>query len=180
MESLSANESMPLISYLTNFLTSQHVPTPIVKSTRMHQNDSSLCPNPALYHQLVCRILYLTNTCPNITFAIQQLTQFMANPILNHYKAINGVLRYIKGIPGQGLFYSTTPSIHIKGYTDSDWVTCPDTKRSISGFFMYLGSSLVSWKSKKQNTVSRSSSEAEYRALAIASCEVQWLTYLLG
>ncbi|XP_019435862.1 PREDICTED: uncharacterized protein LOC109342306 [Lupinus angustifolius] len=164
----------------TNFLTSKPVPTTMVRSTHLHQNDSKPYSNPLLYRQLVGRLLYLTNTRPDITFAIQQLTQFMANPTINHHKAINRVLRYIKGTIGQGLFYPSNYIIHLKGYTDSDWATCPDTRRSISGYCMFLGNSLVSWKAKKQNTASRSSSEVEYRALAIASCEVQWLTYLLN
>ncbi|CAL0334670.1 unnamed protein product [Lupinus luteus] len=103
----------------------------------------------------------------------------MAEPTTNHYKAMTCVLRYIKGTHGQGLYYPTTSSIHIKGFSDSDWATCPDTRKSVSGFCMFLGDSLISWKSKKQTTVSRSSSESEYCALAIASCEIQWLTYLL-
>ncbi|XP_019438862.1 PREDICTED: uncharacterized protein LOC109344552 [Lupinus angustifolius] len=103
----------------------------------------------------------------------------MAAPTIQHFKAMTRVLRYIKGTPGQGLHYPSSSTLQIKGFSDADWVTCPDTRKSISGYCMFLGDSLVSWKSKKQTTVSRSSSESEYRALAIASCEVQWLTYLL-
>ncbi|CAL0323017.1 unnamed protein product [Lupinus luteus] len=151
----------------------------MVKNTHLAKCDSEPFSDPALYRQIVGRLLYLTNTRPDLSFAIQQLSQFMAAPTVNHYKAMTRVLRYIKGTPGQGLYYPTTSSIHIKGFSDSDWATCPDTRKSVSGFCMFLGDSLISWKSKKQTTVSRSSSESEYRALAIASCEVQWLTYLL-
>ncbi|CAL0318541.1 unnamed protein product [Lupinus luteus] len=151
----------------------------MTKTTPLHQNDSTGFHDPLLYRQLVGRLLYLTNTRPDLSFAIQQLSQFMASPTINHYKAMTRIFRYIKSCPGQGLFYPSTSSIQIKGFTDSDWATCPDTRKSISGYCMFLGDSLVSWKSKKQHTVSRSSSEAEYRALAVASCEVQWLTYLL-
>ncbi|XP_019414581.1 PREDICTED: uncharacterized protein LOC109326345 [Lupinus angustifolius] len=152
----------------------------MVKTNHLHQNDSELYHDPVSYRQLVGRLLYLTNTRLDITFVVQQLMQFMVVPTVLHHKAMTRVLRYIKGTPGQGLLYSPTSTIQIKGFSDSDWATCPDTRKSISGYSMFLGDSLVSWKSKKQNTVSRSSSEAEYRALAIASCEIQWLIYLLN
>ena len=89
------------------------------------------------------------------------------------------VLRYLKGSPGRGLFFPRDTSLQLFGFSDADWGGCPDTRRSISGFCFFLGSSLVSWKAKKQQTVSRSSSEAEYRALGSATCELQWLTFLL-
>ncbi|CAL0306711.1 unnamed protein product [Lupinus luteus] len=152
----------------------------MVKTNHLRQHDSDLFHDPVLYRQLVGRLLYLTNTRPDIAFCTQQLSQFMGNPTIIHYKALTRVFRFLKTTPGQGLFFSANSIVQIKGFADSDWATCPDTRKSISGYCMFIGDSLVSWKAKKQNTVSRSSSEAEYRALAIASCEIEWLTFLLN
>ncbi|XP_019433871.1 PREDICTED: uncharacterized protein LOC109340603, partial [Lupinus angustifolius] len=161
----------------TGFLESKPVTTPMVKNTHLHQNDSNLYHDPITYRQLVGRLLYLTNIMPDLSFYIQQLSQSMAAPTMNHYKALTRVLRYIKISSRQGLFYPTNSIVQIKGFTNSDWTVCPDTRRSISGYCMFLGDALIYWKSKKQITISRSSSKAEYRALAISSYEQPALLY---
>jgi len=90
------------------------------------------------------------------------------------------ILRYIKGTLHLGLQLRTATSPTITAYSDADWVGCPDTRRSTSGFCIFIGNSLVSWSSKRQTTVSRSSAEAEYRAIANAVAECSWLRHLLG
>lgn len=123
--------------------------------------------------------MYLTITRPDITFAVNKLCQFSSAPRTSHLKALYRMLQYVKGIVVQGMFYSASDDITLKGFADSDWASCPDSRRSTTGFAMFLGSSMISWRSKKQPTVSRSSAEAEYRALALASCEMAWLSTLL-
>nr|KYP73015.1 Copia protein [Cajanus cajan] len=93
-------------------------------------------------------------------------------------QAARRILRYLKGAPGLGLFYSTHNDHNIQAFSDSDWATCQISRKSITGYCVFFGKSLISWKSKKQSTVSRSSTEAEYRALASLACELQWIKYL--
>ncbi|KAL9859438.1 putative RNA-directed DNA polymerase [Arabidopsis thaliana] len=152
---------------------------PMTPNIRLSKNDGLLLEDKEMYRRLVGKLMYLTITRPDITFAVNKLCQFSSAPRTAHLAAVYKVLQYIKGTVGQGLFHSAEDDLTLKGYTDADWGTCPDSRRSTTGFTMFVGSSLISWRSKKQPTVSRSSAEAEYRALALASCEMAWLSTLL-
>jgi hypothetical protein len=88
-------------------------------------------------------------------------------------------IRYLKNAPGQGLFYPAACDLQLKAFCDSDWAGCIESRKSTTGFCIFLGDSLVSWKSKKQSTVSRSSAEDEYRSMASTSCELVWILSLL-
>jgi hypothetical protein len=85
----------------------------------------------------------------------------------------------LKHNPGRGLLFPRDSEKQVLGYVDADWAGCIDSRRSTTGFCFFLGQSLISWRAKKQQTISRSSSEAEYRALSSATCELQWIMYLL-
>jgi hypothetical protein len=149
-------------------------------SNRLHHDDNEPHPNITEYRALVGKILYLTSTRPDIAFPVQQLSQFLDAPTSTHFKAAHKVLRYLKGNPGTSLFFPRSSSLQLLVFSDADWGGCPDSRRSITGYCFFIGQSLICWKSKKQLTVSKSSFEAEYRALASATCELQWLSYLLA
>ncbi|XP_045830696.1 uncharacterized mitochondrial protein AtMg00810-like [Trifolium pratense] len=161
-------------------LAAKPATTPCNPPTKLTNEGSPPYSDNSAYRRLVGRLLYLTHIRPDIAFSVQQLSQYVSQPLESHFHAANRVLRYLKSAPSQGLFFPASNSLHLSGFADSDWSCCLDTRKSITGYCVFLGSALVSWKSKKQSTVSRSSSEAEYRALASLSCEIQWLHYLLA
>ncbi|CAN1178572.1 Retrovirus-related Pol polyprotein from transposon RE1, partial [Linum perenne] len=130
------------------------------------------------YKRLVGHFQYLCTTRPDICFAVNQLSQHVGSPTTQHLQASHRLLRYLKGTTAHGIFFFSTSVIKVHAFCDSDWAGCPDTQRSNTGFCTSLGDSLISWKSKKQTTISRSSAEAEYRAMASTAAELQWLQFL--
>ncbi|KAL0427911.1 UNVERIFIED_CONTAM: Retrovirus-related Pol polyprotein from transposon RE1 [Sesamum latifolium] len=118
-------------------------------------------------------------TRPDICHAAQQLSQFMQSPCKQHWDAALHLLRYLKGTTGKGLFFPSGVSMDLVAYSYPDWASCVDTRRSLTGFCIFLGTLLISWKTKKQHTVSRSTAEAEYRSMASATCELIWVYNLL-
>lgn len=103
------------------------------------------------------------------------LAQFLHKPRQKHWDAAVRLVRYLKGLPGQGILLSATSDLALSAFSDSDWAACPLTRRSLTGYIVMMGNSLVSWKTKKQPTASRSSAEAEYRAMAMTCSELKWM-----
>uniref|UniRef100_A0A803Q1I1 Reverse transcriptase Ty1/copia-type domain-containing protein n=1 Tax=Cannabis sativa TaxID=3483 RepID=A0A803Q1I1_CANSA len=128
--------------------------------------------------KIIGKLQYLTIIRLDLAYSINKLSQFLASHKAKHLNAAQRVLQYVKGTPGQGLFYSVKSEIKIEAYTDADWASCIDTRRSTGGFCVFLENFVVSWKSKKQHIVFRSSAEAEYRAMANTTCEVCLLSLL--
>lgn len=137
-----------------------------------------LLSDPSVYQKLVGKLLYLTITRPDIAFATQLLSQFMHNPKTSHINAATRVVKYVKHAPGLGIFMSADLGNQLTAFCDVDWTSCPNNRKSVTGYMITYGNSLISWKSKKHNTISRSSAEAEYRSLASTVAEIIWLTGL--
>jgi hypothetical protein len=131
------------------------------------------------YRSLAGALQYLIFTRPDIAFAVQQICLYMHDPREPHLAALKRILRYLQGTLSLGLTMRRSSPTELVVYTDADWAGCPDTRRSTSGYAVFLGDNLVSWSSKRQHTVSRSSAEAEYRAVANGVAEATWLRQLL-
>ena len=110
---------------------------------------------------------------------MNKLSQFLACPAIFHWQACKRVLRYLQSTANYGLQFYNYGSLNLTAFSDANWGSDLDDRRSVGGYCVYLGNSLISWSSKKQHIVSRSTAESEYRALALAAAEVLWITYLL-
>ena len=135
--------------------------------------------DPTHFHSIAGALQYLTFTRPDLTYAVQQVCLYMHDPREPHLAAMKRILRYIKGTLDLSFHLLRTSTADLTVYTDADWAGCPDTRRSTSGYGVFLGDNLIFWSSKRQATVSRSSAEAEYRAVANGVVEACWLRQLL-
>ncbi|KAJ4807334.1 Gag/pol [Rhynchospora pubera] len=163
----------------THMANAQPMSTPMAVNSSISKFDGEPFHDPKLYRAVVGALQYITITRPDITFPVNKCSQFMHSPTTVHWSSVKRILRYLKGSADHGLLLKPSASPLLHAYTDSDWAGCPDDRRSTSAFCIYLGYNLISWSSKKQPTVSKSSTEAEYRSLALAGAELIWVQYIL-
>ncbi|XP_055822149.1 uncharacterized mitochondrial protein AtMg00810-like [Solanum dulcamara] len=150
-------------------LTSKQYDEHVNKS--QEESDDPLT-NQSAYQRLIGKLLYLNMTRLDIAFSTQILSQFLNQPKKYHMDAALRVVRYLKRQPGQGILLSSHSDNQVSAYCDTDWAACPLTKKSVTGYMIKVGESLISWKAKKQSTVSRSSAESEYRSMASTVSEL--------
>ncbi|XP_071708998.1 uncharacterized mitochondrial protein AtMg00810-like [Rutidosis leptorrhynchoides] len=142
------------------------VATPVDLQGKQSADLGDLYPKPTLYRSLAGALQYLTFTRPDISYAVQQICLHMHAPRMAHMHALKSIIRYLQGTLSTGLHISPSSSRSLVAFTDADWAGFPDTRRSTFGYCVYLGDNLISWPSKRQAVVSRSSAEAEYRGVA--------------
>ncbi|XP_022631718.1 uncharacterized protein LOC111240603 [Vigna radiata var. radiata] len=134
--------------------------TPLSASTQLLKDSGDLLPCPTEYRALVGSLQYLSLTRPDIAFSTNKLAQFMQHPRTTHWSALKRVLRYLAGSCNKGIFISATARLTFHAYSDADWAGDKDDHISTTGYLLYLGSTLISWSSRKQRSVARSSTEA--------------------
>ncbi|GJY63746.1 putative RNA-directed DNA polymerase [Tanacetum coccineum] len=172
------------------------VSSPMVTSSSLSLDDSTAFSNPVKYRQVVGSLQYVTLSRPDIAFAVNKVCQYMHAPTENHWSAVKRILRYLHGTVEHGMLirrssgstlqaftdvlWKGNPDTSLEAFSDADWAGDSDDRRSTGGFAIYLGSNLISWTARKQRTVSRSSTEAEYKALADTVAELTWLQALLN
>ncbi|MED6160795.1 hypothetical protein PIB30_118207 [Stylosanthes scabra] len=153
-------------------LDANPMPTPMISSLKLYQGDSKPCEDPRQYRSIVGALQYLTTTRPDLAYSVNKVSQFMHNSTLNQWKAVKRILRYVKGTVREGLVFTKNTNYRIFGFAYADWGADFDDRKSITGYCIYLGNNLVVWKCQKQSKLSRSTTEAEYRAVASAQTEI--------
>ena len=131
------------------------------------------------YQRLVGRLMYLAHTRPDLAHALSVVSQYMQNNGEQHMSVVMRILSYLKGNPGKGILFQKNEYFRIECYTDADWAGSTVDRRSTSGYFIFVGGNLVTWRSKNHNVVARSSVEAEFRGMTRGICEILWLKFLL-
>ena len=158
---------------------SKLVSTPMVIGHKNSKNDESPKVNQTLYRSMIGKLQYVVHSRLDIALAVGIVARFSTNPKENHMMAIKRIMRYLKGIEEDGLYYKKNEKFELKAYTDVDWASSLDDRKSTSGGALFLGNRLVSWTSKKQNCISQSPAEVEYVVVAINCTNVVWLKQLL-
>uniref|UniRef100_A0A2N9FNP9 Uncharacterized protein n=1 Tax=Fagus sylvatica TaxID=28930 RepID=A0A2N9FNP9_FAGSY len=152
--------------------------TPIATTPLLTSTSTECLSDPTPYRSLVGALQYATFTRPDITFAVNRVCQFMHKPSPAHFVAAKRILRYLKGTLDRGILFQPGP-FALTAFTDADWAGDPCDRRSTSGIIVFLGNNPITWLAKKQHTVSRSSTEAEYRSLASGAAELSWIRQVL-
>ncbi|CAM8957622.1 unnamed protein product [Rhodiola kirilowii] len=152
--------------------------TPMIPHLQLTKSGE-LFDDPERYRRLVGKLNYLRMTRPDIAYPVSVVSQYMSSPTVDHWKAVEQILGYLKGSPGRGIVYGSHGHENIECFSDADWAGSKEDRRSTSGYGIMFGGNLISWQSKKQKVVSRSSAESEYRAMSTSTCEIVWIHQFL-
>ena len=155
------------------------IKTPMATNGHLDLDVDGKPVDQSLYRSMIGSLLYLTASRPDIMFSVCLCARFQANPKESHLSAVNRILRYLKHTPSIGLWYPKGASLDLLGYSDSDFAGSRVDRKSTSGGCHLLGRSLVSWSSKKQNSVALSTAEAEYIAAGACCAQILYMKQTL-
>lgn len=147
-------------------------PTLMTLGKRRAKSKEEPLSNPSVYRSLIGGLQFLTNTIPDISFAVNQISLHLGAPTTLNWQKAKQIMRYLKGTLEWGLHIKPSLDLTLVGFLDADWANSVIDRRSIGGYCVFLGESLVSWSSKKQGVVSRLSAESGYRTLASLASEI--------
>ncbi|KAK0579728.1 hypothetical protein LWI29_030590 [Acer saccharum] len=163
----------------TKMAGAKPVQTPLPTSPPLSLHSGTPLSDPTAYRTVVGSLQYLSLTRPDISFAVNRLSQFMHQPSSDHWELVKRVLRYLGGTLNDGILIHRDSPISLHAFSDADWAGNKDDYSSTGAYVVYLGRTPISWSSKKQQTIARSSTEAEYRTVASTAAELNWVCFLL-
>lgn len=162
-----------------NMQHSSPCPTPIIVDTDLYKIEGEPLSNPSQHRSALGSLQYLTQTRPDISFAVNKLSQFLHNPHSVHWQAVKRLFRYLQGTKDYGIFIQASLVLQLQGFSNVDFPGSNTNRKSTWGYCVFFGNALVSWSSKKQQAISKSSTESEYIALANLAAELLWIRSLL-
>jgi hypothetical protein len=162
-----------------DMVNAKPIKTPMPTNGHLDLNDEGKAVDTKVYHSMISSLLYLCASRPDIMLSVCMCARFYANPKECHFTAVKRILRYLVHTPNLGLWYPKGSKFDLLGYSNSDYAGCKVDQKSISETCQFLGGSLVSWSSKKQNCVALSIAEVEYVAAGACCAQLLWMRQTL-
>jgi hypothetical protein len=158
-----------------DMVNAKPIKTPMPTNGHLDLNEEGKAVDKKVYHSMIGSLLYLCASRPDIMLSVCMCARFQANPKVCHLVAVMRILRYLVHTPNLGLWYPKGSKFDLLGYSDFDYASCKVDQKSTSGMCQFLGWSLVSWSSKKQNCVALSTAEAEYVVASACCAQLLWM-----
>jgi hypothetical protein len=159
---------------------SSTVSTPMVVSCKLRKNDISPDVDQRIYHSMIGSLLYITASHPDIMQVVGMVGHFQSAPKQSHLVAVKRIFKYLKGTMTYGLWYPRNQNFQLTAYSNADWENCVDERKSTSGGAFFPGDALVAWLSKKQGSISLSTTEAEYIVATTCCTQILWMIQTLA